>query len=80
MLICLPELGFDLSTYKHTGIYIPTRVFSDPRFCYCNVDKADPTADKCTFCGDPIMKVIQQSVEQGRVLPQMLGGHGAPGD
>ena len=73
MLVWLPEQGFNLSTYKHTAVYIPDRVFSDPRFCYCNLEKASPTDDKCTFCGDPIMKFIQQSVEQGKVLPQLLG-------
>ena len=73
MLVWLPEQGFNLSTYKHTAVYIPDRVFSDPRFCYCNLEKASPTDEKCTFCGDPIMKFIQQSVELGKVLPQMLG-------
>lgn len=73
MLVWLPEQGFNLSTYKHTAVYIPDRVFSDPRFCYCNLEKASPTDQKCTFCGDPIMKFIQQSVEQGKVLPQLLG-------
>lgn len=73
MLVWLPEQGFNLSTYKHTAVYIPDRVFSDPRFCYCNLEKASPTDEKCTFCGDPIMKFIQQSVEQGKVLPQLLG-------
>lgn len=47
-------------------------MLSDPRFCYCNLEKASPTDEKCTFCGDPIMKFIQQSVELGNVLPQML--------
>lgn len=73
MLVWLPEQGFNLSTYKHTAVYIPDRVFSDPRFCYCNLEKASPTDEKCAFCGDPIMKFIQQSVELGKVLPQMLG-------
>ena len=73
MLVWLPEQGFNLTTYKHTAVYIPDRVFSDPRFCYCNLEKASPTDEKCTFCGDPIMKLIQQSVEQGKVLPQLLG-------
>lgn len=72
MLVWLPEQGFNLTTYKHTAVYIPDRVFSDPRFCYCNLEKASPTDEKCTFCGDPIMKFIQQSVEQGKVLPQLL--------
>ena len=72
MLVWLPEQGFDLSTYKHTDVYIPNRVLSDPRFCYCNLEKAAPTDEKCTFCSDPIMKFIQHSVEQGKVLPQML--------
>ena len=73
MSVRLPEQGFNLNTYKDTDAYIPDRVFSDPRFCYCNLEKASPTDGKCTFCGDPIMKFIQQSVELGKVLPQMLG-------
>ena len=73
MLVWLPEQGFNLSTYKHTAVYIPDRVFADPRVCYCNLEKASPTDGKCTFCGDPVMKFIQQSVEQGKVLPQLLG-------
>ena len=71
MLVWLPEQGFDLSTYKHNGIYIPNRVFSDTRFCYCNLEKTDASDAKCSFCGDPIMALIQQSVEQGKVLSQI---------
>ena len=67
MLVWLPEQGFNLSTDKHTAVYIPERVFSDSRFCYCNLEKASPTDEKCTFCGDPIMKVIQQSAELKKV-------------
>ena len=73
MLVWLPEQGFNLSTYKHTAVYIPDRVFSDPSFCYCNLKKASPTDEKCTFCFDPIMKFIQQRVELEKVLLQMLG-------
>ena len=64
MLVWLPGQGFDLSTYKHNGIYIPNRVFSNTRFCYCNLEKTDVSDEKCSFCGDPIMALIQQSVEQ----------------
>ncbi|CAH3190620.1 unnamed protein product [Porites evermanni] len=71
MLVWLPEQGFDLSTFKHNGIYIPNRVFSDTRFCYCSLEKTDASDEKCSFCGDPIMALIQQSVEQGKVLPQI---------
>ena len=79
MLVWLPEQGFNLRPYKHTAVCIPNRVFSDSRFCYCNLEKLvpSPTDEKCTFCGDPIMKLIQQSVEQGKVLPQILGDSGA---
>ncbi|KAK2549122.1 hypothetical protein P5673_030496 [Acropora cervicornis] len=58
------------STYKHTAVYIPDRVLSDPRLCYCNLEKASPTDEKCTFCGDPIMKFIQQSVDLEKFYPR----------
>ena len=62
MLVWLPGQGFDLSTYKHNGIYIPNRVFSDTRFCYSNLEKNDASDEKCSFCGDPIMALIAHQV------------------
>ena len=62
MLVWLPEQGFDLSTYKHNGIYIPNRF---------NLEKTDASDEKCSFCGDPIMALIQKSVEEGKVLLQI---------
>ncbi|KAJ7389513.1 hypothetical protein OS493_030898 [Desmophyllum pertusum] len=55
------------------GHIIPnhTQGFEDPKYCYCNLEKRDPGDSKCTFCGDPLMDVIQSSVEQGKVLSQM---------
>ena len=71
MLIWLPEQGFQLNTYKHNAVYIPARVFENPGYCYCSLEKADLAESKCTFCGDPLMDVIQNSIDQGKVLPQM---------
>lgn len=71
MLIWLPEQGFQPNAYKHSAVYIPSRVFEDPKYCYCNLEKRDPGDSKCTFCGDPLMDVIQSSIEQGKVLSQM---------
>ena len=71
MLIWLPEQGFQLNTYKHNAVYIPARVFENSGYCYCNLEKADPADSKCTFCSDPLMDVIQNSIDQGKVLSQM---------
>ena len=71
MLIWLPEQGFHLNTYKHNAVYIPATVFENPGYCYCNLEKADPAESKCTFCSDPLMDVIQNSIDQGKVLSQM---------
>lgn len=71
MLIWLSEQGFEPNTYKHNAVYIPCRVFDDDRYCYCNLEKADPRESKCTFCGDPLMDMIQKSIDQGTVLLQL---------
>ena len=71
MLIWLPEQGFQLNTYKHNAVYIPARIFENSGYCYCNLEKADPAESKCTFCSDPLMNVIQNSIDQGKVLSQM---------
>ena len=71
MLIWLPEQGFQLNTYKHNAVYIPARIFENSGYCYCNLEKADPAESKCTFCSDPLMYVIQNSIDQGKVLSQM---------
>lgn len=71
MLIWLPEQGFQLNTYKHNAVNIPARIFENSGYCYCNLEKADPAESKCTFCSDPLMNVIQNSIDQGKVLSQM---------
>lgn len=71
MLIWLSEQGFEPNTYKHNAVYIPCRVFDDDRYCYCNLEKADPRESKCTFCGDPLMDMIKKSIDQGTVLLQL---------
>ena len=40
--------------------------------CYCGLLKASPDVAKCTFCGDKVMKLIEQSGKQGEVVPQLL--------
>ena len=62
MLVWLPEQGFDLSTYKHTA----NRVLSDPRFCYCNLEKAAPTDEKwdlVSYRGPRLMVMVELSVD-----------------
>jgi len=53
-------------------------MFSYPRFCYCNLEKASHTDEKCTFCGDPNMKFIQQCWAEKRFGADVkwLPGHG----
>ena len=70
MLIWLSEQGFEPNTQKHNAVYIPCRVFDDERYCNCNLQKADPRGSKCTFCGDPLMDMIQKSIDQGTILLQ----------
>ena len=70
MLIWLSEQGFEPNTQKHNAVYIPCRVFDDERYCYCNLRKADFRGSKCTFCDDPLMDMIQKSIDQGTILLQ----------
>ena len=48
------------------------RVFSDPSYYYCGLLKACPEDAKCSFCGDPIIKLIEHSVKDGKIAPQLL--------
>ena len=72
-LIWLPQHGFQQPEAASKNVaYIPERVFSDPSYCYCGLLKASPEDAKCFFCGHPIMKLIEQSVKDGKIAPQLL--------
>jgi len=73
MLIWLPLHGFQQPEAASKNVaYIPERVFSDPSYCYCGLLKASPEDAKCFFCGHPIMKLIEESVKDGKIAPQLL--------
>ena len=76
MLIWLPQQGFQQPGTKcknEAYIHIPQRVFiNDQSYCYCGLLKASPDDDKCTFCGDAVMKLMKQSVKEGKIAPQLL--------
>lgn len=73
MLIWLPQQGFQQPGTKcKNEAYIPSRVFSDPLYCYCGLLKTSPDDDKCMFCGDPVMTLIDKSVKEGKVYPQLI--------
>ena len=73
MLIWLPQHGFQQpEAASKNEAYIPERVFSDPSYCYCGLLKASPEDAKCFFCGHQIMKLIEQSVKDGKIAPQLL--------
>ena len=73
MLFWLPQQGFQQPGTKcKNEAYIPQRVFNDPGYCYCGLLKASLGDDKCTFCGDAVMKHIDQSVKEGKIAPQLL--------
>lgn len=73
MLIWLPQQGFQQPGTKcKNEAYIPERVFSDPSYCYCGLLKASPDDAKCFFCGDTVMKFIEQTVKEGKIAPQLL--------
>ena len=73
MLIWLPQQGSQQpGTKGKNEAYIPSRVFSDPSYCYCGLLKASPEDDKCIFCGDPAMKLIKKSAKEYKIVPQLL--------
>ena len=75
MLIWLPQHGFQLPKAASKNVaYIQKRLFSDPSYCYnnCGLLKASPEDAKCFFCGHPIRKLIEQSVKDGKIAPQLL--------
>ena len=70
MLIWLPEQGHEPCSYTPSkSVYIPPRVFDDPLCCYCGLQKADQTDSCCSFCTDPLLTLIHESVGQGKILP-----------
>ena len=70
MLIWLPEQGHEPCSYTPSkSVYIPPRVFDDPSYCYCGLQKADQTDTGCSFCTDPLLCLIHESVSQGKILP-----------
>ena len=72
MLIWLPQHGFQHpEAASKNVVYIPEKVFSDPSYCYCGQLKASSAEATC-FLGHPIMKLIEQSVKDRKVTPQLL--------
>ena len=76
ILIWLPQQGFQQGfqqpgTECKNEAYIPSRVFSDPSYCYPGLLKTSLDDDKCTFCGDPVMTFIDISVKEGKIYPQL---------
>lgn len=70
MLIWLPEQGYEPCSYAPSkSVYIPPWVFDDSSYCYCGLQKADPTDTSCYFCSDNIFSLIHASVKQGKILP-----------
>ena len=70
MLIWLPEQGYEPCSYAPSkSVYISPRVFNDSSYCYCGLQKADPTDTSCYFCSDNIFSLIHKSVKQGKILP-----------
>ena len=69
MLIWLPEQGHEPCSYTPSkSVYIPPSVFDDPLRCYCGLQKADQTDSGCSFCTDPLLTLIHESVGQGKIL------------
>ena len=69
MLIWLPEQGYEPCSYTPSkSVYIPPRIFNDSCYCYCGLQKADPTDTSCYFCGDNILSLTHESVKQGKLL------------
>ena len=72
MMIWLPEQGFNRSENKaQNAAYILPRVFSDPAYCYFGLVKPCPADEKCTFCTDPVMQLIEKSVKDGKIANEL---------
>ena len=73
MLIWLPEQQHKPCPYKSSkGVYIPLRVYNDDRYCYCGLLKADCEDQSCNFCSDNVMKLIGESVKQGKIVKGLV--------
>ena len=73
MFIWLPQQGFQQPGTKcKNEAYIPSRVFSDPLYCYCGLLKTSSDDVKCMFCGDLVMTLIDKCVKEGKVYPQLI--------
>ena len=70
MLIWLPEQGIKHSDSSSKNVaYIPHTVLNkDPLYCYCGLLKENPIAAKCSYCSDPIMQQIEQSISEGKIV------------
>jgi len=70
MLIWLPEHNHVPCLYTQSKeVYIPPRVFEDCNYCYCGLEKADPSDNNCCFCGDSTMTLIHESVMAKKYKP-----------
>lgn len=69
MLVWLPEQHHEPCSYTPSkDVYIPQRVFNDSSYCYCGLHKADPADQSCCFCSDHLMKLIHDSIKQGKIV------------
>ena len=73
MLIWLSEQGITHSDRSSKNVaYIPHTVLDkDPLYCYCGLAKQNANVTKCSFCSDPIMRLIEESVSSGKIVPAL---------
>lgn len=72
MLVSLPEQHHEPCSYTPSkDVYIPQRVFNDSSYCYCGLHKADPADQSCCFCSDHLIKLIHESVKQGKIVAEL---------
>ena len=50
--------------------YIPKKC-SEVDFCYCGLRKQQVTDSKCSICDCKLMKWINESIDEGKVLPAL---------
>lgn len=72
MLVSLPEQHHEPCSYTPSkDVYIPQRVFNDSSYCYRGLHRADPADQSCCFCSDHLMKLIHESVKQGKIVAEL---------
>ena len=69
-LVWLREKGYTFSNASSSTLsYIPKQVNnSDSAFCYCGLEKEEPTDEKCRLCSSNLRARIELSVRKGKKL------------